>query len=410
MNQRALYKTIESFASEHFKSEVELLKHVVNEMVKSDQINIKGGRIWLYSPTLEGYYLLHQIGAIERIEQDYQLLLTKYPIFTKIGEHRSVIANETDKYLREKGIRKFYALGVGEFLPYKNKTVYQYILAFNSDLVEQAMLPDLNIISLAVTSVLRGKRSERKALELERDIDKAREIQMGILPPSDYRFGKYNIYGTVVPARIVGGDFFDYIRLDSEGDRLGIIVADAASKGFRAASQALFVAGAMRMGTAYNLKIHTLMTQVNKLIHRTFSEEQFVTMFYAEFLDVTKGLVLYANAGQTSPILYHARDRTVELLESTGQMLGPFPNGRYKVENANMLENDVLVMYTDGISEQPNIEEALYGEQRLIQTIERSAGATAKEICAAIFEDVARHAGDCETRDDQTIVVVKRLP
>ncbi|MGH2568230.1 MAG: PP2C family protein-serine/threonine phosphatase, partial [Bacteroidota bacterium] len=240
MNQRRLYKTIESFGSHDFKSDTQLLKHVVNEIVKTEKINIKGGRIWQYDPVTESYKLIHQIGVIEKIEQGYRLQVASYPIFVQIGQHRSVIARETDRYLQKKGILKYSATGVGERLTSKRGLVYQYILAFNTDELDQDILGELNIISLAVSARLKGKKIEQKARLLERDIDKAREIQQSILPPSFLEFHGYELYGISIPDRIVGGDFFDYLFADEERDRLSVVLGDAASKGFRAAAQALY--------------------------------------------------------------------------------------------------------------------------------------------------------------------------
>src|SRR5512136_2768040 len=100
MNQRRLYRTIESFAPEQFKTEKELLKHVLNEIVKSEDINLKGGRLWQYEPAAESYRIVHQIGQIERLEAGYRIPIARYPVFRQLTEQRSVIANETDRYLR----------------------------------------------------------------------------------------------------------------------------------------------------------------------------------------------------------------------------------------------------------------------------------------------------------------------
>ena len=188
MNQRRMYRTIESFASHEFKTDKELLKHVLNEIVKDEKMNIKGGRIWQYEPASDSYRLIHQIGVIERLEPGYKIALSNYPIFYQLADHRSVIANETDRYLRKKGIVKFSATGVGEKIEAKKGKIPQYILAFNSDIMEESLIPDLNIISLAVTSLLRGRKVERKAYLLEKDLDKAREIQQSILPQHAFTF------------------------------------------------------------------------------------------------------------------------------------------------------------------------------------------------------------------------------
>ena len=409
MNQRRLYKTIESFVSHDFKSDGQLLKHVVNEIVKDENISIKGGRIWMYESSSESYKLTHQIGAIERIEAGFLLPVAEYPIFLQLATHRSIIANETNKYLRKKGIVKYSATGVGEKLPSNRGPVYQYVLAFNSDDLDQGLLGELNIISVAVSSRLKGKKIEQKARLLERDIDKAREIQQSILPEPGLQFSNYELYGISIPDRIVGGDFFDYLFVDGERDRLSVVIGDAASKGFRAAAQALYVVGALRMGISYHTKISSLMSRINTLLHSTFSEEQFVSMFYAEFADDQKGLLLYSNAGHNNPILFHAHEHRSEMLEATGQILGPFPDERYRVENTRMGLGDVLVMFSDGISEAESIDHSLYGEQRILETIEGHADESSETICRAILEDVESFAQGTTNADDKTVVVVKRV-
>jgi sigma-B regulation protein RsbU (phosphoserine phosphatase) len=408
MNQRRLYRTIESFASHEFKTDKELLKHVVNEIVKDEQINIKGGRIWQYEPSTDSYRLIHQIGVIDRVEQGYKIALSSYPIFYRLADHRSLIANETDRYLRKKGIVKYSATGVGEKIDAKKGKVPQYILAFNSDRLEESLLADLNIISLAVTSLLRGKKVERKADLLEKDLDKAREIQQSILPQHALNFHHYELYGVSLPDRVVGGDFFDYLQSDEEKDRLSVVIGDAASKGFRAAAQALYVSGALRMGITYHTKISALMSRVNKLVNKTFAEEQFVTMFYAELSNDPKGLLLYSNAGHNSPMVYRAQDKRIDMLEATGQIMGPFPDGLYKVDNTHLSTGDVVVLYTDGVVEAVG-GGVMYGESRLQKKIEELAHLTAREICQRLLDDVLQYSSASDDGDDKTVVVIKRL-
>jgi sigma-B regulation protein RsbU (phosphoserine phosphatase) len=409
MNQRQLYKTIESFVSHDFKSDGQLLKHVVNEIVKDENIRIKGGRIWQYEPSTESYKVTHQIGAIERIEPGFLLSVAEYPIFIQLSTHRSIIANETNKVLRKKGIVKYSATGVGEKLLSKRGPVYQYVLAFNADDLDQDLLGELNIISVAVSSRLKGKKIEQKARLLEKDIDHAREIQQSILPESALQFSNYELYGMSIPDRIVGGDFFDYLFVDGERDRLSVVIGDAASKGFRAAAQALYIVGALRMGISFHTKISSLMSRINTLLHSTFAEDQFVSMFYAEFADDQKGLVLYSNAGHNNPILFHARERRSEMLGATGQILGPFPDERFRVENTHMALGDVLVMYSDGISEAENTEQTLFGEQRIVENIEEHADESPEIICKAILDDADSFSQGTGNSDDKTIVVVKRV-
>ena len=330
-------------------------------------------------------------------------------MFQHLIEQRTIITKETDGYLRRKGIVKYSATGIGEKIKFRDSYVFQYAMAFNSDSLDQDLQLNLNIISLAVTSLLRNKRIERKAKLLEQDIDKAREVQQSILPDPFIKFYFYDVYGISIPDRIVGGDFFDYIYSDENKDRLMIVVGDAASKGFRAAAQALYVVGALRMGIAHNTKTAALMSGINKIVNRSFSEEQFVSMFYAELTDGPKGLLLYSNAGHNSPVVYHAQENSIEWLESTGQILGPFSRGSYRVESTMLKKGDVAVIYTDGITESRRTDGLVYGEDRLANKVKQLSDKGAKYICEALVSDVQDFAEGAEDADDRTVVVIKRV-
>lgn len=407
MNLRRLYRTIESFASDRFDTDKELLKHVLNEIVKSPDIKIKGGRIWEFEPKGLAFRLVHQIGQIQRIEPRYRIPVD-YPAFQWLGEQRSIIANETDPSLRRAGIVKFAATGVGERLTSKQGSFPQYVLAFNADELDQSLLADLNIISVAVTSSLRGQKIEQKAKAMAKDIDKVRDIQLSILPEPAKRFYHYDIYGMSEAAQIVGGDFFDYISSDADPDRLAVVVGDAASKGFSAAAQALYVVGALRMGMSFHMKISAVMGGINRLLNRTFSEEQFVTMVYAELTDNVKGLLLYSNAGHNSPLVYHAATGTVEELTPTGQILGPFPEETFRVENTMVAPGDMAVLFTDGLSEARDADGNFYTEERVRTFLEQHHKFPAKRFCETLMADVQAFEGSAGSHDDKTVVAIKR--
>lgn len=407
MNLRRLYRTIESFASDRFRTDKELLKHVLNEIVKSPDIKIIGGRIWEFDARGGFFRLVHQIGQLEKIEARYKLPVD-YPAFQWLEDQRSFIANETDGILRRAGITKFAATGVGEKIPSKHGAFPQYVLAFNADELDQSLLADLNIISVAVTSSLRGQKIEQRAKAMAKDIDKARDIQLSILPEPAKRFFDYDIYGVSEAARIVGGDFFDYVASEADPDRLAIVVGDAASKGFSAAAQALYVVGALRMSTSFHVKISAVMSGINRLLNRTFSEEQFVTMVYVELTDNAKGLLLYANAGHNSPLVYHTSTGSIEELEPTGQILGPFPGESFRVENTLVAPGDMVLIFTDGLSEARDGEGNMYSEERVKNFLKEHHGLPAKEFADLLMADVNAFEGQAGSFDDKTLVVVKR--
>lgn len=408
MNPRNLYKLIESFGTQQVKNERALLKHVLNEIVRRGIVDAKGTRLWVLDANAESYRLVYQVGTLQPLPAGYRLSYQKYPLVESIGEHRSIIANETDKELKKFGIHRFLATGVGERIERKGRSLYPYILSFSSDSVDQTILPELNVISIALSSLLRHRIAERQAFELERDLDKAAEILQKLLPAGARQFHSYDMYSFSKSARVVGGDFFDIFGTGEENERIGIVIADAASKGLKAAAQALYVLGALRMGVAERLKISALMSRLNRILNRSFAEDQFVSLFYCELFSDTKGLVLYSNAGHNSPLRYDAAGRRIEFLEPTGQILGPFPNERFHVNYTSMNVGDILVLYTDGISEAVGAEMTLYGEQRIVRLVEESHRLDAKEIAERILADVDSFCAGDEPQDDKTIIVVKR--
>jgi sigma-B regulation protein RsbU (phosphoserine phosphatase) len=143
-------------------------------------------------------------------------------------------------------------------------------------------------------------------------------------------------------------------------------------------------------------------------VNRSFAVEKFVSMFYAELTDGAKGLLLYSNAGHNSPMVYHAQEENIELLEPTGLILGPFPKGNYRVESTMLKKGDVAVIYTDGITEALRPDGLPYGEKRLSEKIRNLADKGAKDICTSLIEDVELFAEGSEDSDDRTIVVIKR--
>lgn len=408
MDQHKLYRTIKLLGEAKFRNEVEMLGHILQSIIQGEEFPIKGGRIWKLDPTNGTYRLVSQFGEMEPIKKNFRIRVRDYPLFVQLPKKGTVIASETNKYLRQKGIRNYSATGVGQKVQWKENTLYQYVIGVNADILKQDLVFALNIIGHAVTAALQSRRIESKAKHLERDLDQAREIQKSILPEHELRFHAFDLYGVSLPDRVVGGDFFDYLQTSDDKDRLGVVIGDAASKGLSAAAQALYVSGALRMGVEYQTKLSTLITRINHLVNRTFTAEHFISMFYAELTSADNGLVFYVNAGHSNPILLHASTDIAEPLRASGQIIGPFPNEKYSAEYALMLKGDLLLLYTDGITEAMNEQKEMYGEARLISKLREHRSRTPREICQLILEDVQVHNKLQEYSDDKTVVVIKR--
>ena len=408
MNQRSLYKTIENFNSKEFATNEELLSHVIHQIVANDRIEIKGGRVWKLDSAKFAYELVTQAGAVEKIKPKFTVKIDEYRMFKQLAAHRTIVARETNVYLQSKGIKKFSATGVGEIINLKGNDLYRYVLSFNTDLDHDVIAPTLNIISIAVSSMLKNRSIEYRSSQLQKDLDKARDIQRSILPAHELVFHNYEMFGISLADRIVGGDFFDYI-VSEEKDRVGIVIGDAASKGISAAVQALYVSGALRMGASYQTKISNLIRNINTLVHHAFSDDRFLTLFYAELSNDKQGLCVYVNAGHSSPIVYRAQSRTIETLEATGNIVGPFPDQHYRSEGMMLAKGDILLLYTDGVSEAMDNLGIQYSEKRLGQKLIEFKNDKPQHIARMIIGDVQTHSAKNKYSDDKTIVVVKRV-
>ncbi|GIK61220.1 MAG: hypothetical protein JETCAE03_02230 [Ignavibacteriaceae bacterium] len=409
IDQKKLHRLVESIASGKFKTEEEMLIATMNEIIGNEEIEITGGRIWKLNDQSETYKILFQTGNIEKIDSDFQIDINRYPILESISKHRTILSQETISTLRKKGIFKYSASGVGRRKKIKEKFYYEYLLALNSDKIDEEFRINLNIIATALTAQIKQRRTSASVDHLKADIDRARQLQKSILPEHEYKFNVYDLYGITNPAEIVGGDFFDYLLHGSDGERLGVAVGDAASKGVGAAAEAMYISGALRMASGFELKIAALMRRMNQLVNLIFEDDKFTSLFYGELTTHRGGLFLYANAGHNPPIFIKAKTKVAEYLKTTGPVLGPAPDAKYFVDSINFSKDDVLLLYSDGITESADNNYDAYGDDRLLNKVKELSESSPKEIALGILEDVIKYSKNGKYSDDMTLVVIKKM-
>jgi phosphoserine phosphatase RsbU/P len=409
MEPKKLYKTVETIASQNFVSNTEMLVSVIRELIENYSINLTGGRVWELDADNGVYRLLFQTGKVDKIDKDFSIKISEYPIFNVISKERTVVEKETDMILRSKGIFKYSASGVGDKIRYNGRPYYEYLLALNSNDINEEFKITLNIIATALTSKIKQRKYHLRARELRADIDKARELQKSILPEHEYNFQNYELFGITDPAEIVGGDFFDYLDVGGDSQRLGVTVGDAASKGISAAAEAMYISGALRMACNFEIKIYPLMKRMNQLVNKIFADDKFASLFYGELSNDRSGLFLYANAGHNPPLFVKKDSDQIILLNSTGPVLGPAPQAIYTVENINFSIGDVLLIFSDGVTESANSEFEQYGDERLQEKLLKIKEKSPKEIAYTILEDVIKFSKNGQYSDDKTLVVIKRV-
>jgi sigma-B regulation protein RsbU (phosphoserine phosphatase) len=275
-----------------------------------------------------------------------------------------------------------------------------YLISFDVDPARgstEDLQSSLNIVRLAVNQKLRQER-------FESILQDARLIQSSILPKRTPRYGDFDIAGDSRPAETVGGDFFDYIRVTPE--IFDLAIADASGHGLPAALQVRDVYMGLRMGLTRDFKLTRTVERLNAIINRSQLASKFVSLFLAEL--ETTGNLIYVNAGHVLPFIIHRRG-DVEYLREGGMVLGPSPNATYLRGFAQLLPDDILVLYTDGITEcHHHRTDEEFGVARLLRLVSRHADRPASEIVQTVFQAVSRYAATSIPEDDQTLVIVKR--
>jgi len=241
---------------------------------------------------------------------------------------------------------------------------------------------------------------------LEKELAIAREIQASFLPKRAPEVPGFELAGATQPHDEVGGDYFDFIRVSDT--RLGIAIADVSGKGIPAA---LIMAG-FRMSLLAEIRneftMRAVMRKVNSLLHESMERDKFVTMFYG-MLDWKNRVLSFSNAGHNPPLLLR-RDGRVQYLLEGGVALGVLPDARYEDRPVALEPGDVLLLYTDGVSEAESPTGEQYGTRRLEGCLKRLAQGTANEILKGVVDDVTAYAGEHGVSDDLTLVVIKARP
>ena len=254
---------------------------------------------------------------------------------------------------------------------------------------------------------LRAEAEEKKRLQEEmerrdRELILARDIQMSLVPSKPLLSGPWEVHGLVVPARQVGGDYYDYFPV-GEG-RFAITIADVSGKGVPAALLMSNVQASLRAFCDGNREITEAIRMVNRSVSRAASGGKFITLFYGE-VDHAAGVLRYTNAGHNYPIL-RRKDGSVEELTSGGLLLGLFEEAEYERGEIAFAPGDALLLYSDGISEASDSRGHLFGEDRLRALWQSCCVLPSREVIGCLLKDVETFRGSAGQSDDMTALVV----
>lgn len=257
-----------------------------------------------------------------------------------------------------------------------------------------------------------AKEKER----LESELEIAREVQSQLFPKNVPNLKTLTLTGVCNPARVVSGDYYDFMRFDS--NCMAFAIGDVAGKGISAALLMASIQSTMRMqltaggpatmadGDHHPLSTALMVSRLNKQLYANTSAEKYATFYFALYDETTQTLT-YTNAGHLQPILL--RKGVPELLEVTGTVVGAFPFSTYEERNIQFTSGDVLVAYTDGMIEPENEYGEMFGEQRLTDLLAKNVDRDSPEIIARVMEAVQQWSGSAaELSDDMTMLVARR--
>ena len=268
----------------------------------------------------------------------------------------------------------------------------------------------LSSVAEVFALMIENSRLTERALEqekLRRDLALAAEVQRRLLPPQPPGNGAATLAGFTLPARTVGGDYYDF--LDLGGGRIGIAVADVSGKGIAAALLMSVVQASLRVISAEGeVPLSQLAEKMNRFLYRSSGAAKYATFFYAQIEEGGRRL-RFVNAGHNPPYLVRTTEAGMKTTElgAGGPPLGLFPEAKYEEANLELVPGDLMVAFTDGVPEALNTEGEEFGEERLKGLLHVSNGCGAEEISVRISNQVRDWIGVAEQYDDVTVVVMK---
>jgi sigma-B regulation protein RsbU (phosphoserine phosphatase) len=252
----------------------------------------------------------------------------------------------------------------------------------------------------------RTRLEEQQALiRMEEELRLAFEIQSNLLPRSAPSVPGYDIACRGIPARQVGGDYYDFIPIDD--DRLGLCLADVCGHGMPAALLMANLQATVRGQALAAASPAECMRRSNRLLYRSTDAGRFATCFYG-VLELPTGRLSYCNAGHDYPLVFAARGAEAAL-DRGGLMLGVYEEPGYEESALSLASGDLLVLYSDGITERFDSAERDFGVGGLKAAVAGARGGSAAQILEAVLAAAAAHAPGGPHADDMTLVVVRRL-
>jgi len=264
-----------------------------------------------------------------------------------------------------------------------------------------------NHVETILEYLKRSESDSRVQGAFRRDLEAAKEVQRAFLPEQTMSIPGISCETFYQPARGIGGDYYDLLAL--QRGRWGIAIGDVSGKGIGAALIMASLQASLKFQTLQpHLKLSTLIGDVNRLVYESSPTNIFATLFYAEY-EPAKRLLNYVNAGHNAPLILRPKNGSCEIfqLHSTGIPVGISADSQFASTTFQFEIDDVLIAYTDGITEAENRQHEFWGEQSLEALLKSCSRKSPKEIINAILEQVSTFASGQPQRDDETLLVMR---
>lgn len=275
--------------------------------------------------------------------------------------------------------------------------------AYSNDDLEVLKLLASQVAIIIEKVMLHEQLIEKKRLQGQLEV--ARQVQLALLPPEDPKLPGYDISAYNFPTEEVSGDYYDWVRLYD--DQIGIVIADVSGKGVPAAILMAFLRASLRAASHIGYATHISMAKVNYLLWESIERNQFVTAIYG-ILDASNRTLSYSNAGHNPPLLIKAGGETRYVTDGE-QPLGMFRDTRYHENHLILAPGDVLVLYTDGLTEAENPAGEEFGRDRLVQAVKETLDRPAREMIASVQMAVLEWTASLGATDDVTFFIIKAL-
>lgn len=270
---------------------------------------------------------------------------------------------------------------------------------------DQRLLSILAGQSAQVIETARLYEEEKKLATVQQELNLAYEIQTNLLPSKAPEINGFDIAGMSVPAQSVGGDYFDYIKIDDY--HWGMALGDVSGKGMGASLLMANCQATLRGQAQFGLSVHETVERSNHLLSDNIRRGSFVTLFYG-VLDAISGQFKFCNAGHNKPYVVRA-DGSLEMLTLGGLVVGFMGSQKYKEDSIILNQGDTLFVFSDGVTEAMNHNHDQFEEERLETILKNIGDVSAQTYIDTVHAAVKKHAAGAPQNDDITMLVLKRL-